>query len=351
MEFFGAKFKKNRQLKKISIREMAETAGVDRTTIWAWEKGKRIPSEANIRILAKKLKINVSEISDLQNLNESIDLFESIHSITKLQECDKHVRNVIIEKIQNILSSLDVELSKTYLIINSIMSSFDIPFYIKDINLKYVIANKAFLEMLGLNPNFVVSGRNDTDFFSINEAERNTKEDLQVLNTGTSILKKERALPGSKKKKWGMISKIPIKDKEETIGLIGIFSDITELRASENQRLLLEEVFDNFEDGVIIEEILSREKVKMRILYVNKVLAKWCGLSPHEFYNNPEFYKKILSKEDIEKFRKNYMIEKKYPIVYEYIITNNSNGEKITVNDKVVNYKEKYLISIIRKKD
>lgn len=351
MKFFENKFKQIRQLKKISIKETAEAAGIDRTTLWAWEKGIRIPSEANVRILAKKLKINVSEISDLQNLNESMDLTESIHSITRLESCDKNTRSAVIDKMQNMLSSLNLELSKTYLIINSIMSSLDIPFYIKDINLKYVITNKAFLEMLGLNPNFAVSGRSDKDFFSLNEAEKNIKEDSQVLNTGISILKKERVLPGSKRKKWGRISKIPIKDREEIIGIIGVFSDITELKAAENRRFMLEEVFDNFEDGVVVEEIVNREKIKMKILFVNKVLAQWCGLPQQEFYSDPEFYRKIFSNDDIEKFIRNYKVEKKYPILYEYTIINYETGERIAVNDKVVNYKEKYLISIIRKKD
>ena len=60
--------------------------------------------------------------------------------------------------------------------------------------------------------------------------------DKQVLADGKSILDKECYIPGSRKTKWGIMSKIPILDFEGKIeGIVGYFRDITAHRKAEEK--------------------------------------------------------------------------------------------------------------------
>ena len=94
MNFYADKFKKIRELKRISMQKAADAANIDRTTLWAWEKGKRTPSEANIRILAKVLNIYVDQISNLKPLKEKIfrDFSKPVQSLLKISEFDSEKR-------------------------------------------------------------------------------------------------------------------------------------------------------------------------------------------------------------------------------------------------------------------
>ena len=73
----------------------------------------------------------------------------------------------------------------------------------------------------------------DADFFSEIEAKQNTEEDKQVILSGKA-LHREGFIPGSRKKKWGMISKIPFFDSSKKVaGVMGYFIDITVRRKNE----------------------------------------------------------------------------------------------------------------------
>ncbi|HBM15770.1 MAG TPA: hypothetical protein DD381_05420 [Lentisphaeria bacterium] len=60
--------------------------------------------------------------------------------------------------------------------------------------------------------------------------------DKEVLTTGKSILDKEDYIPGNRKTKWGIMSKIPILDLDGKIeGLLGFFVDITDRKKAEEE--------------------------------------------------------------------------------------------------------------------
>ena len=68
----------------------------------------------------------------------------------------------------------------------------DIYFYAKDRHGRFVMANDAELDLLGLNSLDELLGRTDADFFENNIAEMYMKEDKEVFE-GQSIINKKKS--------------------------------------------------------------------------------------------------------------------------------------------------------------
>ena len=238
MELHVEKLKMVRKRKKITAEELAKMMGISRVTVGAWENAGRIPSEAKIRMLAKVLDIPVNEISDLtpdRTISE-IKLAPLGASISSILHRDKEK---ILSRQTNLVSgimSMFKELSDARLIIKAMLSSLPSVFYIKGSDLKYITASEAFLKILSLNKNYDVVGKTDADLFPGNEAKINDEMDREVIAGGKSILDKECYIPGNRKSRWGVMSKIPILDSEGRIeGIVGYFIDITERRKAEEK--------------------------------------------------------------------------------------------------------------------
>ncbi|MFA6103413.1 MAG: PAS domain S-box protein [Victivallaceae bacterium] len=238
MELYIKKLKTIRKQKKITAEELAKKMGLSRVTIGAWETARRIPAESKIRMLAKALNIAVDEISDLtpdKTISE-INLAPLGSSISSVLHRDKEKNlNRQTNLVSGIMNTIK-ELSDAKLIISTMISALPAIFYIKGSDLKYITASEAFLQNLSLNKNYDVAGKTDYDFFPANEAKINSEMDKAVLASGKSILNQEDYIPGCRKTKWGIFSKIPIYDFEGKIeGLIGYVKDITGHKKAEEK--------------------------------------------------------------------------------------------------------------------
>ena len=202
------KIREYRKQKKIAVKGFCELCGIGRTTFWDWEHGKSHPNETKIRTMAKILGVTVGDISDLPAEYDLSDLLynKSIKE-TASSWFDLHYNDVSYNEINIIkqkLVSVEKKLINASSIIRAIMTSLHSIFYIKDVKGNYIIANKV---------NFI---------------------------------------PGSRRKKWGLISKYPIKsNKGRPIGLIAIISDITKKHLIDQKRILLENTLDHVSDVCI----------------------------------------------------------------------------------------------------
>jgi len=158
MEFYTDKLKVIRTLQKLSAEKLASKMGINRTTYCSWEYGKRSPSEAKIRLLAKALNVSVDEISDLipEAPVSTVQFSDAAQSWISLSSTGKEKQHKKIKFLISGINSLYKELSDTKLFTDALMTSIGSIFYIKDINLNYVTANIAFLENLSLNKNYSV---------------------------------------------------------------------------------------------------------------------------------------------------------------------------------------------------
>ena len=231
MKFFNDEFKKRRKELRYTATDFCKVMGIARTTLWEWESKKRVPSEVIIRKLAKILKIDVALISNLKEELKVInaDFSEPRHAIGSLFNNSFEHRENQFEHIIDEIKKLKDELDQSSVIIKALLTTMHTMFYIKDVNLKYVIANSNFLLNLSLPENFISKGHDDKTFFPAKEAKDNTAQDKEVLYSKKPVITQEGYIPGTRKKKLGLISKIPIIDSQNNaVGIVGTFLDVTE---------------------------------------------------------------------------------------------------------------------------
>jgi PAS domain S-box-containing protein len=349
MIFLNENFKTIRQNKQISLTLLAQKLNLSRRTLWTWESGKVTPSESNIKKLAELLDICISEISNLKpgvpkSLNNFDDLVNSWVTMTSEEDIERIVQQ---KKFIKELSGFYTRLEQTNIILKAILSISGTKFYIKNSSNIFILANNSFKELVQVENNVNIFGSNDYRFFSKNEAKENLEEDEELIFTGKSLTK-ETHIPGTRKKKWGIITKQPIFDSQKNcIGLVGTFIDISERKQAEELRELLEINLHSMDNGVFI---IGTDN--FNYAYVNSAISKIYGYSKEEFHKGgSEFWLNTCVHPDDKEQEKEYLKKKSHPKENTYRIITASGKIKwinSTVSD-IVLFKNKNYRIIIQK--
>jgi transcriptional regulator with XRE-family HTH domain len=307
MKFYADKFKELRRVKRYSITEFCKASGISRSTLWEWESNKRSPSEANIRMLANTLETDVSNISDIiskdslsgLNISDSLNYW-SPAADQNVRSREKNLANVI-GNIKNI----NDQLTHTSIIVNALLSTMRTMFYLKGSDLKYIVVNKNFLNTLSIPLDFDAQGKDDYSFFAKQEAKNNSQQDKEVLLTQKPIINYEGYIPGTRKKKWGLISKLPILDGNgKSAGVVGTFVDITEKKNTEEIRRILEIAVNESQHVVW----LLTPPPHYKLFYVSKSSLNMYGYPPDKFTTHKDFWlNHCLHPEDKEKLGKDWL--------------------------------------------
>lgn len=137
-----------------------------------------------------------------------------------------------LEKENGRLKNVDVELTRYKFLINSAQDAI----FFKDLESRYLMANRKTLEAFGL-PEGDVIGKNDYEIMpDMNEAEKNVSDDRIVFSSGeyTDVVK--HMTGADKKEYWFQAKKVPQFDSEgKVIGLVGIARDITDQKRAESE--------------------------------------------------------------------------------------------------------------------
>jgi transcriptional regulator with XRE-family HTH domain len=224
MKFYNDKFAFIRKKNRCTVSEFCRAADISRTTLWQWESGKRVPAEETVYFLALILKIEVNEISDLPQRYPSAKTNPGplVSSFREIAATGKEEQQQFIGKLSREVANIEKKLEQANIVIRALIESFDAMFYVKDLDLKYVLANKAFLNNVALHYSYNVLGKDDGIFFNRKEAAENTAQDKKVILTGKGIKNIEKYIPGSRKHKMGLISKLPIFARDGAIiGMMG----------------------------------------------------------------------------------------------------------------------------------
>lgn len=101
--------------------------------------------------------------------------------------------------------------------------------YVKDIDGRKIIANRADVEYIGLYSENEVIGKTDLDLFNNDIGRRGYEDDMRVLRTGEPINNREEYfLDRNGDKRWLQTTKVPVRDEQgRIIRLLGIGHDIT----------------------------------------------------------------------------------------------------------------------------
>ena len=302
MIIYPDKLKVLRKLKRFSSNEFCSEMSISRATLWGWESGKRTPSLRNIKQIADILEVSTSEFSDIAD--DNILLGNDLKETFLFKEIiNDSLSNETINRIDLMKESLDVITDKLLhyrLILHAFMNSTDSICYVKGIDKKYISANKAFLDNLLLPPNYKVAGKIDSDFFSVSEGKKNAKLDEKVIVEGVSTTNIYGFIPGSRKTKYGLISKYPIFDAyNKVLGLLCMIIDITEKREGDERRYILEKSINSSDIGALIcDSDLGK------VYFGNSAMEKIHSI-PFEEMNEMGgivFAEKVYEKKDYEEF-------------------------------------------------
>ncbi|MDO8541424.1 MAG: PAS domain-containing protein [Opitutaceae bacterium] len=109
--------------------------------------------------------------------------------------------------------------------------------YVKDTASRFLLNNRAHLDMLGLRTQEEATGKTTLDFFPNERGRQAMEDDRRVLETGVPMHNEEKSNFGPTGQiRWSLVTKVPLLDAEgRLIGLVGISHDITQRKRQEEQ--------------------------------------------------------------------------------------------------------------------
>ncbi len=286
--FDREKFRQFRKQKKFTMDDVASRAEIHRVTLSVWERGLRVPTEKNLRALAHAINVPVSKFSNLKEEEVSEgNLSEFAKSLLAFSNTDETERDRQLKQIMNFMKLKYSEYRQTSIVLKAILSSMKSVFYVKDSELKYIVANNSFLNHFSLNPGFNVLGKKDENFFNITEAKINTELDQQVIISGKPVIKLQGYIPGTRKKRLGYISKLPIYDTEQKIaGIVSFFVDMTEEMKMEENSKMLEAALQNSSDVVWLVSFSPKKE----IIFASDSVEQLYGYPLEKFKDDISFW-------------------------------------------------------------
>ena len=119
-------------------------------------------------------------------------------------------------------------------LLRTLIDNLPVYIYIKDLELRHVINNKANVELIGAQSEEETLGKTVLDYFDSDVVQKFMDADRQVLSTGKPIIDLEEEIINQRgEKRWLLTSKIPLMENQEVVGLIGISRDITDRKNAE----------------------------------------------------------------------------------------------------------------------
>lgn len=142
-----------------------------------------------------------------------------------------------ISVIEDITARKQAEeaLARERILLRTLIDNLPDAVYVKDLQLRKVLANRADITNMGLTDEASALGKTDFDIFPSEVAAEFAEDDEEVIRTGAPLFdREERLVRPSGEARWLLTSKLPLRDDQgEVIGIIGIGHDITKRRHDE----------------------------------------------------------------------------------------------------------------------
>jgi PAS domain S-box-containing protein len=129
------------------------------------------------------------------------------------------------------------DLSREHTLLRTLIDNLPDSIYVKDLQGRKIMTNRADLEFLGFESEDQVLGKTDREILLEKFTPELHANDLTVIQSGQPLINQEEFLTGvNQQARWLLTSKIPLKDEEGKItGLVGIGRDITARKQSEEE--------------------------------------------------------------------------------------------------------------------
>ena len=141
------------------------------------------------------------------------------------------------DELEQIVAERTAELDELRQMLQLILDNIPQRVFWKDIHLRYLGANRPFLQDSGLDCIDQLIGREDYDLSWKELAELYRADDGQVLQSGQPKVNYEEPLPPQDgEDRWVRTSKIPLRSREgEIFGVLGTYEDITQIKRAQEQ--------------------------------------------------------------------------------------------------------------------
>lgn len=161
---------------------------------------------------------------------------------------------------------------------SSLVETLPINVFRKDLEGRFVFANRSFCELLGRSLD-EIRGRTDADYYPPHLAAAYRADDQHVIATDAALEKEEaHATPDGKARNVQMV-KTPVRDANgQVIGVQGVFWDITERRQAEAERARAENALR-----------LSLERFSLVARATNDALWDWDVVADRVWWNDQLF--------------------------------------------------------------
>ncbi len=187
---------------------------------------------------------------------------------------ERNARHVLIKDITQRKVAEEKLLNERKLL-RTLIDNLPVTIYIKDEECRKTIANRADLDIIGVESEDEIVGKTDLEVYNNETGARGYLDDKSVIETGIPVLNREEDFTDQNGNlRWLLTSKIPLTDEHgKIVGLVGIGRDITEQKIAQAQILKLSKGIDQ---SPISIEITDTNGV---IEYVN---PKYCEITGYD---------------------------------------------------------------------
>ena len=163
-------------------------------------------------------------------------------------------------------------------LLNSIIENVPVCIFWKDRSLRFLGCNTSFARDAGFDSPAAIIGKTDYEMAWKDQAEGYRHDDQIVIQSGEAKLNiVEPQTRFDAQDQWLITSKVPLRDKYGSIiGVLGVYSNITEIRNAETELRKLSQAVEQSPHVVFITD------ASRRIEYVNHAFTKITGFSRSE---------------------------------------------------------------------
>jgi PAS domain S-box-containing protein len=168
---------------------------------------------------------------------------------------------------------IETEIADERILLRTLIDNIPDIIYVKDLNGRKIISNKADLELLGFRDEKEVLGKTDSELLDPELAVQTWIDDFHVIQTAQPILNKLQLFPGTNgTQKFISTSKVPLTNESgEIIGLVGVGHDITREKQTEQKLHQLSKGMEQSPASIIITDTGGN------IEYVNSKFSEITG--------------------------------------------------------------------------